>query len=562
MAAFRACALVPFPRVRSMPLPTDLSAEFATAQQRVRLLQQQPQAFPHPVERVECIETHISWVLLAGDFAYKLKKPLQLDFLDFSTHALRHAACEEELRINRRTAPGVYLGLVGLVGQVNAGADGAPTTLQVVPWKDALPGAEPVVWMRRFAQDALLAAALDAHRVSPVQIDQLACHVAQFHDAAAIAASTDSWGTAAAVQAPVDDCVAALRAPVASALPGQGPLLAQVVGWCRHQGRALATAFEARRAAGRVRECHGDLHLANIALIDGKAQLFDAIEFNPALRWIDCVADIAFVVMDLAAHGRADLAWRFLNRWLEHTGDYAGLSVLRYYGAYRALVRARVAALRLNPTCGDGSAQAVQALEEYLELAAGFAGQRPARWPVARPAALWLAHGFSGAGKSTHALTLACQRGLVRVRADVERKRLFGLAPNASSDGVPGGIYTAEATFRTHQRLAQVAREVLVAGYSVIVDATLLDRDARALFLALADSVQVPCHILSFEAPLPVLRERVRQRALAGAGASEADVAVLDAQWARAHPLQSHEEAITLHVDTTVPVNWDHLLPP
>lgn len=286
-----------------------------------------------------------------------------------------------------------------------------------------------------------------------------------------------------------------------------------MVGWCRHQGRTLTTTFEARRAAGRVRECHGDLHLANIALIDGEAQLFDAIEFNPALRWIDCVADIAFVVMDLAAHGRADLAWRFLNRWLEHTGDYAGLSVLRYYGAYRALVRARVAALRLNPTCGDGSAQAVQALEEYLELAAGFAGQRRARWPVARPAALWLAHGFSGAGKSTHALTLACQRGLVRVRADVERKRLFGLAPNASSDGVPGGIYTAEATFRTHQRLAQVAREVLVAGYSVIVDATLLDRDARALFLALADSVQVPCHILSFEAPLPVLRERVRQRA-------------------------------------------------
>ena len=274
------------------------------------------------------------------------------------------------------------------------------------------------------------------------------------------------------------------------------------------------------------------------------------------------MADIAFVVMDLAAHGQADLAWRFLNRWLEHTGDYAGLSVLRYYGAYRALVRARLAALRLNPTCGDGSAQAVQALEEYLELAAGFAGQRPARWPVARPAALWLAHGFSGAGKSTHALTLACQRGLVRVQAAVERKRLFGLAPNASSDGVPGGIYTAEATFRTHQRLAQVAREVLVAGYSVIVDATLLDRDARALFLALADSVQVPCHILSFEAPLPVLRERVRQRALAGAGASEADVAVLDAQWARAHPLQSHEEAITLHVDTTVPVNWDRLLPP
>jgi len=550
------------PLIRSMPPSTDLSAQFATAEQRVRMLLQQPQAFPYPADLmgpVECIETHISWVLLAGDFAYKFKKPLQLDFLDFSTQALRHAACEEELRINRRTAPGLYLGLVGLVA---GAAEDAPATLRLVQWQDAPPGAEPAVWMRRFAQAALLATALDEQRVSPSQIDQLARHVAQFHATAAVAAGATIWGTAAAVQAPVGDCLAALLPSVAGALPGQGPLLAQVTIWCQHEGQALAPTFEARRAAGRVRECHGDLHLANIALIDGQAQLFDALEFNPALRWIDCVADIAFVVMDLAAHGRADLAWRFLNRWLEHTGDYVGLLVLRYYGCYRALVRARVAALRLDPTGGGGAGvQAVQGVEGYLELAAGFAGQRPARWPVARPAALWLAHGFSGAGKSTHALALACQRGLVRVRADVERKRLFGLAPDAASDGIPGGIYSAEASQRTHQRLAQVAREVLAAGYSVIVDATFLDRDARALFLALADSAQVPCHILSFEAPLPVLRERVRQRALVGGGASEADVAVLDAQWARAHPLQPHEEAITLHVDTTAPVDWGRLLP-
>lgn len=541
---------------------TDLSAEFATAQQRVRMLQQQPQAFPHPVDPmvpVECIETHISWVLLAGDFAYKFKKPLQLDFLDFSTRALRHAACEEELRINRRTAPGLYLGVVGLVSDA---AKDAPATLRVVPWQGAPPGAEPAVWMRRFAQAALLATALDEQRVSPAQIDQLARHVAQFHATAAVAAGATTWGTAAAVQAPVGDCLAALHTTVAGALPDQGPLLAQVTSWCQHEGQALAPTFEARRAAGWVRECHGDLHLANIALIDGEAQLFDALEFSPALRWIDCVADIAFAVMDLAAHGRADLAWRFLNRWLEHTGDYAGLAVLRYYGCYRALVRARVAALRMDPTGdGSGSGHAAQTVEGYLELAAGFAGQRPARWSTPCPASLWLAHGFSGAGKSTHALALACQRGMVRMRADVERKRLFGLAPDAASDGIPGGIYTAEATLRTHQRLAQVAREVLAAGYSVIVDATLLDRDARALFLELAAAAQVPCHILSFEAPLPVLRERVRQRALAGGGASEADVAVLDAQWARAHPLQPHEEAITLHVDTTVPVDWDRLLP-
>ena len=179
----------------------DLSAEFATAQQRVRMLQQQPQAFPHPVdpmEPVECVETHISWVLLAGDFAYKFKKPLQLDFLDFSTRALRHAACEEELRINRRTAPGLYLGVVGLVSDA---AKDASATLRVVPWQGAPSGAEPAVWMRRFDQESLFATALDAHRVSPAQIDQLARHVAQFHATAAVAAGATTWGTAAAVQA-------------------------------------------------------------------------------------------------------------------------------------------------------------------------------------------------------------------------------------------------------------------------------------------------------------------------------------------------------------------------
>lgn len=540
-----------------MRTSTDLSAEFATAEQRISWLLHQPQAFAHPVGRVECIETHISWVLLAGEFAYKFKKPLRLDFLDFSTLDLRRAACEEELRINRRTAPAMYLGLVGAVVDRDSGE------LRLLPWPDARAGAEPAVQMRRFSQDALLATALDHQRVPPTQIDLLARHVAQFHAAAAAATGAEGWGTAAAVQAPVDDCVTALKVSVASALPAQATLLAQVADWCYREEHALAAVFELRLSAGKVRECHGDLHLANIAIIDGQPQLFDAIEFNPALRWIDVVADIAFVVMDLSAHSRTDLAWRFVNLWLEHTGDYEGLRVLRYYGAYRALVRARVAALRLGQPGeqSDTMTAGSLALQGYLQLAAGFAGQLPTLWPVARPATLWLAHGFSGAGKSTHTLTLACQRGMVRVRADVERKRLFGLPPEATSDGVPGGIYTAEATQRTHQRLAQVARDALTAGFCVIVDATLLDHEVRAIFLALADSLGVPCRILSFEAPLPVLRERVRLRALAGGDASEAGVAVLQAQWARADVLRPHEEAITLHVDTTVPVDWDRLLP-
>ena len=522
---------------------------YAAAEQRLRQLQCSPAAFDHPAGAVEWIETHISWLVLAGDFVYKFKKPLKLDFLDFSTPALRRGACEEELRINRRTAPALYLGLVALTGAANS--------LQLQPAEAAPADAEPAVRMRRFPQEALLSHLLEQQRLLPGHIDALAQHVAQFHAGAGVATPGQGWGSAQAVVAPVQDCVAALQPLVAQALPDMGPALHQVAQWCASHGAALAPVFRQRLQSGRVRECHGDLHLANLVLIDGQPQLFDAIEFNPALRWIDCVADIAFLAMDLEARGRADLAWRFLNAWLEHQGDYAGLQVLPYYRVYRALVRARVAGMRLTQVegrvGGDEHAASLRELQRYLALALRF---------TAPPAVeLWLAHGFSGAGKSTQSQALIAERGVVRVRADVERKRLFGLAPQASSAAVRGGIYTAEASQRTHEALAQAARWALGAGHTVLVDATFLNPAMRQRFMALATQAQVPCRILSFEAPLAVLRERVRSRQLAGGDASEASVQVLESQWAAAQPLSPAEEALTVHVDTTRPVDWNVLLP-
>ena len=530
--------------------PESLAEAYSAAEQRLRQLQRSPEAFGHPTGTMEWIETHISWLLLAGDFVYKFKKPLKLDFLDFSTPALRRAACEEELRINRRTAPALYLGLVALSGSAGS--------LRLHPAEAATADAEPAVRMRRFAQEALLSHLLEQQRLLPSHIDALAQHVAQFHAGAGVATPEQGWGTAQAVVAPVQDCLAALQPLVAQALPDMAPALRQVAQWCAAQGAALAQVFRQRLQSGRVRECHGDLHLANLVLIDGQPQLFDAIEFNPALRWIDCVADIAFLAMDLEARGRADLAWRFLNAWLEHTGDYAGLQVLQYYRVYRALVRARVAGLRLAQVEGEGGGDAraasLRELQRYLALAQRFTEPRAVE--------LWLAHGFSGAGKSTQSQALIAERGVVRVRADVERKRLFGLAPQASSAAVPGGIYTAEVSLRTHEVLAQAARWALGAGYTVLVDATFLNPAMRERFMALAVQAQVPCRILLFEAPLAVLRERVRSREQAGGDASEASVQVLEAQWAAAQPLSPAEEALTVHVDTTRPVDWSVLLPP
>lgn len=526
--------------------PEALADAYVAAEQRLRQLQRSPEAFDHPTGTVEWIETHISWLLLAGDFVYKFKKPLKLDFLDFSTAALRRAACEEELRINRRTAPALYLGLVALSGPAGH--------LRLQSAQAAPVDAEPAVRMRRFAQEALLSHLLEQQRLLPSHIDALAQHVAQFHAGAAVATAQQGWGTAQAVTAPVQDCLAALQRLVVQAVPDMCPALRQVAQWCATQGAALGPVFQQRLQSGRVRECHGDLHLANLVLIDGQPQLFDAIEFNPALRWIDCVADIAFLAMDLQARGRADLAWRFLNAWLEYTGDYAGLRVLQYYRVYRALVRARVAGLRLAQAEGKVHAASLRELQRYLALALRFTEPRAVE--------LWLAHGFSGAGKSTQSQTLVAERGVVRVRADVERKRLFGLAPQASSAAVPGGIYTAEASRRTHEALAQAARWALEAGYTVLVDATFLNPAMRERFIALAAQLQVPCRILSFEAPLEVLRERVRNRQQAGSDASEASVQVLESQWAAAQPLSPAEEMITVHVDTTRPVDWNALLPP
>lgn len=519
----------------------------ANAARRLRALQQSPQAFGHSVEDVQWIETHISWLLLAGDFVYKFKKPLRLDFLDFSTLALRRSACVEELRINRRTAPELYLGLVGLV-------DGPGGSLRLLPLDGAPSQAEPAVRMRRFAQNDVLVQVLEHGQLQPEHMDALAQHIAHFHAQAAVAGAGTGWGSAAAVRAQVADVLKGLLTAVGEADQGRGwaTQVQRLARWCGQQGAVLDAVFGARKAAGHVREGHGDLHLGNLVLLGGRPQLFDAIEFKPALRWIDCVADIAFLAMDLEARGRSDLAWRFLNAWLELTGDYGGMRVLTYYRVYRALVRALVAGLRKNQATHAGQMVCAQEQQRYLALAERLAAPRPV--------GLWLTHGFSGSGKSTHSQTLVCQRGMVRLRADVERKRLYGLAADGSSSAVPGGIYGADATERTYARLEDVSRQLLEAGFPVLVDATFLDAAMRQRFIALAQAQGVPCHILCFTAPLAVLQERVLARQRTGNDASEAGVKVLEAQWAVAQPLAASEETLAVHVDTTQAIDWDRLL--
>ena len=479
---------------------------------------------------VQLLHTHISWVLLAGDMAYKFKKPLNLGFLDFSSLVQRHAACMEELRINRRSAPALYLDVLPITGSVQEpciGGEGVP-----LDW---------VVCMRRFPAQALMADMAARGQLHPAHIDALARAIATFQAQAEVATADSPWGHAADLAQQAQDNFAVLLA--ADCLPEAGGQLQQLAQWTQTQGRQLQPPMAARRAAGCVREGHGDLHLGNLLWLHGQPVLFDAIEFNPALRWLDTACDIAFLFMDLHAHGLPDLAWRFLNAWLERSGDYSALPRLAYDVVYRALVRAKVAALQNH----------AQDARRYIHLAA----------TLARPRQPWLAltHGVSGSGKSSQSQGLIEQQGVVRVRADVERKRLFGLEPEAASSTIPGGIYTEAASNRTFARLLEVARTALQAGQPVLVDATFIHRERRAPFIDLARQLGLPWCMLAFHAPEDVLRQRVRQRQASGTDASEAGEAVLMNQLAHIDPFTVDEQAHTLHLETTQPVNWSAAWP-
>ncbi len=477
------------------------------------------------------METHISWVLLAGDYAYKVKKPVNLGFLDFSTLEARRFYCEEELRLNLRTAPQLYLAVVPITGDESdprIGGGGRPI--------------EYAVEMRRFPQEALLSHMAAQGALGDAHIDSLAQGIAAFHSRIASADSTRPFGSATQTLAP-----AMQNFDQIEALIGGGrevPGLERLRAWTREEHARLSATIDSRKTGGFVRECHGDLHLGNIALLDGAPTPFDGIEFNEALRWIDVVSEVAFLVMDLIDRKLPRFAWRFLNRYLEITGDYGGLSVMRFYLVYRALVRAKVACIRahqpgLEPRARGGAGREYL---EYLRLAQELATQAPR--------ALVVMHGLAGSGKTTVAQQLLEAYGAVRLRSDVERKRLQGLDARArTSSAIGAGIYAADVTGQTYARLSALSGMVLAAGYPVIVDATFLARAQRVAFAALARESGVPFGIATCEAPEDVLRERVAARERDARDASEAGPEVLAHQLESREPLTGSEQADSVRFD-------------
>jgi predicted kinase len=322
----------------------------------------------------------------------------------------------------------------------------------------------------------------------------------------------------------------------------------------RARGEALRGQLAQRRRGGFIRECHGDMHRGNIVLLDGEPVIFDCIEFNPDLRWIDTMSELAFLIMDLTEAGELPSARRALNRYMERTGDYAGLGVLRFYQVYRAMVRAKVLGIRLSQEHidDDERARLCSDFRRYLRVAR-TCGARP------RPQ-LFITHGLSGSGKTWLGNALREHMPVIQIRSDIERKRLFGLAPEQRPGAAIAELYGAAATRRTYRRLLQLARLILESGYSVLVDATFLRREQRAPFLALAETLKRPCTILALEAPVHVLRQRLAERARADLDASDADEDVLALQLAAREPLTPEEQAQSLHLDTALPLRMAVLL--
>ena len=452
--------------------------------------------------KADVLETHISWVLLADRRAYKIKKPIRTGFLDYTTLAERLRCCREEVRLNATLAPGLYLGVSPITGTAAA------------PVLDGCgPAIEYAVAMRRFADGALFSERLAAGLLQPAEIDELGDLLARFHAGAPVAPPDSGYGDSRSRRTAVRHLLQAI-----GPRPGVRPLHA----WLEGEHRKLSPAWDLRAATGHVRECHGDLHLANIVRLEAGVAAFDAVEFDPALRWIDVLDDVAFPVMDLAAHGRWDLAFRLLNRWLDATGEHDAIAMLRHAAVQRALVRALVALMRDPGLPGAGRL--------YLDNATAWI--HPSR------PQLTIMHGLPGSGKTFVSQQLLERQRALRLRSDVERKRLFGIAAQASSRDAGLDLYTPAASARTYGRLLDLARGALGAGFPVILDAAFLRRQEREQARALAQSLAVPFSIVSCEAPPDLLRSRLAARK---GDASEADAAVLERLLAVVEPLDASE---------------------
>jgi aminoglycoside phosphotransferase family enzyme/predicted kinase len=493
---------------------------------------QSSKAFNHPTLQLGLIETHVSWVILTGKYAYKIKKPVDFGFLDFSTLEKRKHYCEEELRLGQQFAPEIYLAVVPITGTIEQPQINGSTG----------PILEYAIKMCEFSQDSLLSSLLKQGKLTETLIEQLGKLIAEFHQKTPLAAKKSHFGLPQEVHAPTKQNFEQII-PLLSNLPDIEQVKRLQL-WANEQFSKHQTLLAQRKEQGFIRDCHGDLHLANIILYQGKLVLFDRLEFNEDLRWTDVIADLAFLAMDLAEKKQTPLANQLINTYLQFTNDYQGLNLLAYYLSYRAVVRAKIALFR--------SEQANLTDKEKIDIGNDYHNfiNLAEFYTHPKKPCLIITHGLSGSGKSTVAKHIVSQCAAIQISSDRIRKQLFGLSLHEDSNSAPySGIYTAQASEKTYNELARLAKIIIQAGFTALIDATFLLHAQRVKFYNLAKHLNVPYYILDCQTDELEIKQRIKKRSSLGEHISEANLTILDYQKKLLEPLIKSEQKHVLVID-------------
>jgi uncharacterized protein len=489
--------------------------------------------YPEPTTTVEARETHISLVFLTDRYAYKIKKPVDLGFLDFSTLDQRRFYCEQELTLNRRLSSGVYLEVVALHRHD-----------QYYTFDDHGQVVEYAVKMRRLPEGRSLEALLRQNQVTSGMIEALAQRLATFHADHPVAVSSESYGTLEQVRVDWEENFAQTADCIGHTLSEQ----------TYTQIRQAVTAFTTRRAAwfaqrvreGRIRDCHGDLRAEHVYFEPGQMQIIDCIEFNQRFRFIDISSEVAFLAVDLERLGALAMAHRFVAAYIRHSKDVSIYRLLDFYRCYRAYVRGKVTSIRLQaPLPTELRSQLQRRARSYFTLAAHYAERLTRPW-------LLLMMGLIASGKSTVADGIATALDLNLFSSDRVRKELAGVAPETSQQAAYGaGLYSATTTQRTYDALNDLARQALSRGHSAIIDASFAKRAERQRMAALAQEMKARCCVLECWAPEAALRARLRERERSSASISDAREEILSPFQRDYEPMQTDEGTCWVRLDTT-----------
>jgi len=492
-------------------------------------------AYPEPTENVRLVETHISFIFITDQFVYKVKKPVDFGFLNFTTLDRRRFYCEEEVRLNRRLCPDMYLGVVELHQTGEGAVFGKGGRL-----------VDYAVKMKRLPEERMLAHLLETGQVVPAQMTPIARLVAEFHGKAARGPQIDACGSRGAIRANWEENFRQAAPFLEQTLSGAD--LALMRNWVDGFLSDKEELFRARVEGGFLRECDGDLHLGNICLTD-RICIFDCIEFNERFRYIDTAADIAFLLMDLEYAGRPDLGRAFLEAYQEATGDLGLGALLNFYQGYRAFVRGKVKSFLLSEPGipAETLDQAKAAARRYFQLARGYC-LRERLAP-----SLIITCGLMGTGKSALARELSFQLGLPLERSDLVRKRLAGHPLSGGGEkAYDEGIYQEPFNKVTYRALLQLAEQALISGKGIVIDATFRRASDRAAFRGLARQFAAPFHLIELHCPEQLIKKRLELRRLDPNEVSDGRWELFAQQQSQFEPPERGE---SIRIDSSLPLD-------